>query len=223
LTFRPPGLQVISSACADAMTQQLLTEVKLQLIALKGGTTATWQSDQAPFTLMLVQAVTSTMFSSSMDEGSQKEYLLRPSGRSGIIAQQGGAVCVINGAAALAKRLTSCSFAVLHYELTQDGTLLPCLASVPAADAPPASQPATAASTPVHAVEALTRCEVHSSMLRNMTGICKSVMDFTGLIMPGRIYCVQFGVWQHSAAMCQLQEGHWRHLPSAVLCPPAVR
>jgi hypothetical protein len=118
--------------------------------------------------LMLVQPATTVIFSSSLDESSQKEYLLRPSGRTSFIARHNGAVSVLNGAAALTDRLASCTFAVLHYELTQDGTLLPCLASASAA-ANPAFQAATAAMTPASAVDALVRCEVHSSMPRNLT------------------------------------------------------
>lgn len=92
------------------------------------------------------------MLFGALDEATQKEYLLLPAKRAGIIAQHSGTVCSAAGAAALADRLSDRSFVVLHYTLAADGSLQPCTATAShaPADMPTrkGQQPAAAADTP---------------------------------------------------------------------------
>ena len=109
--------------------------------------------------LPLPQAVTAVTFT-SLDEASQKEYLLHSSRRSTIVAQQDAAVYTLAGAAAaMAEWPTRRRFAVLHYRLTQDGCLLPCLPDVPPLAAPLTPDAASAATMPAMPVADVTRCK----------------------------------------------------------------
>lgn len=109
--------------------------------------------------LPLPQAVTAATFT-SLDEASQKEYLLHSSRRSTVLAQQDAAVHTLAGAAAaLAEWPTRRTFAVLHYRLDQDGSFLPCLPDVPPAAAPLTPDAASAATMPTIPVADITRCK----------------------------------------------------------------
>ena len=104
----------------------------------------------------LSQAVTAAIFT-SLDEASQKEYLLHSSKRSTMISEQDAAVCTLAGAAAaLADWPTRRSVAVLHYRLTQDGSLLPCLSDIPPVAAP--QTPAATSTASTFAITNITRC-----------------------------------------------------------------
>jgi hypothetical protein len=74
-----------------------------------------------------------------------------------MIAEQDAAVCTLAGAAAaLADWPTRRSVAVLHYRLTQDGSLLPCLSAIPPVAA--SLTPAAASTAPTLAITNITRC-----------------------------------------------------------------
>jgi hypothetical protein len=101
----------------------------------------------------------------SLGEASQKEYLLQSSRRSAMIAEQDAAVCTLAGAAAVvADWPTRRSVAVLHYRLTQDGSLLPCLSDVPPATA--SLTPDATSTTPTFATASTTRCRAAEILVK---------------------------------------------------------
>lgn len=147
LTFRPPGLRYVGGVQADTMAEQLFSRVGdrryhnpadsapilISLLVAKLCHTGIIRHP-VQLTNMHVQAVAAAVFS-SLDDAAQKEYLLRPDARSAIVEQRGGTACTLAGASGLAERLADRSFAVLHYQLAHDGSIMPCVLGTSAASA----------------------------------------------------------------------------------------
>lgn len=134
----------------------------------------------------------------SLDEASQKEYLLHSSKRSTMIAEQDAAVCTLAGAAAaLADWPTRRSFTVLHYRLTQDGSLLPCLSDIPSVAT--SLTPNTASDAPTLTIENVTRCRPAEDIHKACNVLHGQPAPLNDMCKMSFKTCFLYTVWSRAA------------------------